>query len=172
ITELPTYYLTRVERGLLEYHSAEIAELLRGQIAELGSGSAKKTQLLLESCVRLRQTTYLPIDVDREVLRASGSVLCSELDGLKVTGLWGRYEAGLEWLRAHSGGRSRSFSSAAASAMPCTRNVTRCSTRSPALWDRVGVSWSPPIWTRTVRFWRPVTTIPRATRPSPTFGST
>ena len=104
ITELPTYYLTRVERGLLEHHSAEIAELLRGQIAELGSGSAKKTQLLLESCVRLRQTTYLPIDVDREMLRASGSVLCSELDGLKVTGLWGRYEAGLEWLRAHSGG--------------------------------------------------------------------
>src|SRR5699024_8408565 len=104
ITALPTYYLTRVERGLLAHHSAEIAELLRGQLAERGSGSAEKTQLLVGSCVRLRQTTYLPIDADREMLRAGGSVVCAELDGLKVTGLWGRYEAGLEWLRAHSGG--------------------------------------------------------------------
>lgn len=103
ITELPTYYLTRVERGLLERHSPEIAELLHGRIAELGSGSAKKTRLLLENCVRLRETTYLPVDVDRAMLRSSSSVLCSELDQLKVTGLWGRYESGLAWLRAHAG---------------------------------------------------------------------
>ena len=104
ITELPTYYLTRVERGLLERHSPEIAELLGGRVAELGSGSAKKTRLLLENCVRLRETTYLPIDVDRTMLRSSGSVLCSELPHLRVTGLWGRYEAGLGWLREHTGG--------------------------------------------------------------------
>ncbi|WP_435111136.1 L-histidine N(alpha)-methyltransferase [Nocardiopsis synnemataformans] len=104
ITELPTYYLTRVERDLLERHSEEIAELLAcGRIAELGSGSAKKTRLLLESCVRLRGTTYLPIDVDRSMLESSGAALCAELDQLEVTGLWGRYEAGLDWLRTHPG---------------------------------------------------------------------
>ncbi|MFD6949211.1 hypothetical protein A6A08_05510 [Nocardiopsis sp. TSRI0078] len=104
ITELPTYYLTRVERALLEHHSPEIAELLAcGRIAELGSGSAKKTRLLLESCVRLRETTYLPIDVDQSMLRSSGAALCSELDRLEVTGLWGRYEAGLDWLSTHPG---------------------------------------------------------------------
>lgn len=102
ITELPTYYLTRVERGLLEHHASEIAEALGcGRIAELGSGSAKKTRLLLEDCVRLRPTTYLPIDVDESMLRSSAATLRSELDGLAVTGLWGRYEAGLEWLRSH-----------------------------------------------------------------------
>ena len=104
ITELPTYYLTRVERGLLERHASEIAEALGcGRIAELGSGSAKKTRLLLENCVRLRPTTYLPIDVDESMLRSSAATLRSELDGLAVTGLWGRYEAGLEWLRTHPG---------------------------------------------------------------------
>uniref|UniRef100_UPI0003661E0D L-histidine N(alpha)-methyltransferase n=1 Tax=Nocardiopsis halotolerans TaxID=124252 RepID=UPI0003661E0D len=104
ITELPTYYLTRVERELLERHAPEMAELLAcGRIAELGSGSAKKTRLLLEGCVRLRGTTYLPIDVDRGMLRSSGAALCAELDGLEVTGLWGRYEAGLDWLRTHPG---------------------------------------------------------------------
>lgn len=104
ITELPTYYLTRVERSLLERHSSEMAEQLDcGRIAELGSGSAKKTRLLLENCVRLRATTYVPIDVDRNMLDSSGAVLCSEVDGLEVTGLWGRYEAGLEWLRTHPG---------------------------------------------------------------------
>lgn len=74
ITELPTYYLTRVEQTLLERNSAEIAEMLGcGQIAELGSGSAKKTRVLLERCVRLRDTTYLPIDVDRGMLHSSGA---------------------------------------------------------------------------------------------------
>lgn len=104
ITELPTYYLTRVERGLLERHSSELAEQLAcGRLAELGSGSAKKTELLLESCVRLRATTYLPIDVDRSMLDSSGATLSAQMDGLEVLGLWGRYEAGLEWLRAHPG---------------------------------------------------------------------
>ena len=104
ITELPTYYLTRVERDLLERHAGEMAELLAGgRIAELGSGSAKKTRLLLEHCVRLRRTTYLPIDVDEGMLASSATALRSELDDLEVTGLWGRYEAGLEWLRAHPG---------------------------------------------------------------------
>ncbi|MFY7065878.1 L-histidine N(alpha)-methyltransferase [Nocardiopsis changdeensis] len=105
ITELPTYHLTRVERGLLERHAPEIAELLAcGRIAELGSGSAKKTRLLLESCLRLRETAYLPIDVDRDILCSSGTALVEELDGLEVTGLWGRYEAGLDWLRANARG--------------------------------------------------------------------
>ena len=104
ITELPTYYLTRVERALLERHSPEIAELLAGgRIAELGSGSAKKMRLLLEDCVRLRRTTYLPIDVDEGMLRSSAAELSSQLDDLEVTGLWGRYEAGLDWLREHTG---------------------------------------------------------------------
>ena len=102
ITELPTYYLTRVERSLLETYAGEIAQRLGcGWVAELGSGSAKKTRLLLDACVQRRPTTYLPIDVSREMLVASGEVLTAELAGLQVRGLWGRYEAGLTYLRDH-----------------------------------------------------------------------
>ncbi|MGH3832669.1 MAG: L-histidine N(alpha)-methyltransferase [Pseudonocardiaceae bacterium] len=100
ITELPGYYPTRVEHGLLQRHAEEIAELVGcGRIAELGSGSAKKTRVLLTACVKRRATTYLPIDVSREMLERSARELTAELPDLWVWGLWGRYEAGLAWLR-------------------------------------------------------------------------
>ncbi|MCW0214426.1 MAG: L-histidine N(alpha)-methyltransferase [Pseudonocardia sp.] len=100
ITGLPTYYLTRVERSLLERHAAEIAEALGcGRLAEMGSGSAKKTRLLLDACAALRPTTYLPIDVSREMLELSAATLGEAVPSLDVIGLWGRYEAGLDWLR-------------------------------------------------------------------------
>ena len=100
ITELPGYYPTRVEHGLLQRHADQIADLIGYErIAELGSGSAKKTRLLLAACVQRRRTCYLPIDVSREMLVASARELTTELPGLRVQGLWGRYEAGLGWLR-------------------------------------------------------------------------
>ncbi|WP_214366942.1 L-histidine N(alpha)-methyltransferase [Pseudonocardia sp. H11422] len=100
ITELPDYYLTRVEYGLLERHREEIADRIgHGRIAELGSGSAKKTTLLLAACTQRRPTTYLPIDVSREMLEVSSSALTAQLPDLRVEALWGRYEAGLAHLR-------------------------------------------------------------------------
>ena len=101
ITELPTYYLTTVERTLLARNAAEIADVLDcPRIAELGSGSAKKTRLLLAACQRLRPTTYLPIDVSRDMLESSAAALGSAVPGLTITALWGRYEAGLARLAA------------------------------------------------------------------------
>ncbi|WP_028935655.1 L-histidine N(alpha)-methyltransferase [Pseudonocardia spinosispora] len=98
ITRLPTYYLTRVERGLLERHAAHMAELVGCRVAELGSGSAKKTGLLLRECAARAATTYLPVDVSREMLLSSDLALRAAIPDLTVTGLWGRYEAGLDWL--------------------------------------------------------------------------
>ena len=99
ITELPTYYLTRVEWDLLRRHGDDIAARLGcGRVAELGSGSAKKTRLLLAACAAQRPTHYLPVDVSREMLEHSAGRL-RDVPGLTVTGLWGRYEAGLDRLR-------------------------------------------------------------------------
>ena len=100
LSRLPSYYPTRAEFALLERHAGEIADRIGPRVAELGSGSAKKTRLLLSACQRRRRTTYLPIDVSREMLERSATVLPAELDGLEVHGLWGRYEAGLEYLRS------------------------------------------------------------------------
>jgi dimethylhistidine N-methyltransferase len=101
ITELPTYYLTRVEWDLLRRHADDIAARLdTARLAEMGSGSAKKTAVLLGACARRRPLTYLPIDVSREMLEASGRALVEQVPGLAVTGLWGRYEQGLAHLRS------------------------------------------------------------------------
>lgn len=100
ITALPTYYLTRVERALLERHATDIAALLdTPRLAELGSGSGRKTRLLLDACLRRGPTTYLPVDVSRAMLEHNATELGAALPGLAVRGLWGRYEAGLEELR-------------------------------------------------------------------------
>jgi L-histidine N-alpha-methyltransferase len=101
LSELPSYYLMRAEFGLLRRHAGEIADLLSPCVAELGSGSAKKTRLLLAECARRRPTTYLPVDVTREMLERNAEELPAAIDGLTVHGLWGRYEAGLSYLRSH-----------------------------------------------------------------------
>ena len=104
ITELPTYYLTRVERALLRRHGAEIAERLAcPRVAELGSGSAKKTRLLLGECAARRPTTYLPVDVSREMLESSALALREDVPSLGVTPMCGRYEAGLDRVAADGG---------------------------------------------------------------------
>ena len=101
ITRLPTYYLSRVERGLLGRHGAEMADAIDcPRIAELGSGSATKTALLLAQCQRRRPTTYLAVDVSKEMLERSATTLRDAVPGLRTTGLWGRYEAGLARIRA------------------------------------------------------------------------
>ncbi|WP_235883743.1 L-histidine N(alpha)-methyltransferase [Saccharopolyspora elongata] len=100
ITELPDYYLTRVEDALLQRHAGAIAdELGTPWVAELGSGSAKKTRVLLTACAARRRTTFLPIDVSREMLVSSGDALAADCREVTVRGLWGRYEAGLRWIR-------------------------------------------------------------------------
>lgn len=70
ITELPEYYLTRAERGILEEHGdAIVAAAAEGatwplRVVELGAGSAKKTQLLLRAVVRRQsRCLYVPVDV-------------------------------------------------------------------------------------------------------------
>jgi L-histidine N-alpha-methyltransferase len=104
LSRLPTYYLTTAEFTLLERHADEIAARIGPSVVELGAGSAKKTRLLLAACLRRRPTTYLPIDVTRAMLERSAATLPAEHDGLVVQGLWGRYEAALEHLRAHRPG--------------------------------------------------------------------
>jgi L-histidine N-alpha-methyltransferase len=104
LSRLPSYYLLPAEFSLLERHADEVADRVGPFVAELGSGSAAKTRVLLGACQRRRPTTYLPIDVTREMLERSAAELPAEVDGLDVQGLWGRYEAALAHLRAHRPG--------------------------------------------------------------------
>src|ERR1700732_1798829 len=50
ICELPEYYITRTELGILRLHGAEMASMLGAQIEliGLGTGAGTKTRILLE----------------------------------------------------------------------------------------------------------------------------
>ena len=98
ITELPEYYPTRAEREALEIHAAEIARIAHPrELVELGSGSSKKTRLLLEAALeRGRLQKYVPLDVSREIAEASARELVSDYPGLLVHAVIGDFEEHLD----------------------------------------------------------------------------
>src|SRR5205809_1774421 len=65
ITVLPEYGLTRADERLLRRYAGEIVERLPRPVvvAELGSGSGKKTRWLLEALARHERTVYCPIEI-------------------------------------------------------------------------------------------------------------
>jgi dimethylhistidine N-methyltransferase len=87
ITRLPEYYLTRTERSIL----AENADKILGSagrpltIAELGSGTASKTGLLLAAAARRQPgVLYQPIDVSRSALHHAAAALPAAIPGVRV----------------------------------------------------------------------------------------
>jgi dimethylhistidine N-methyltransferase len=84
ITKLDEYYPTRTETALLETHGEEIAELAgSGRIlVEFGSGSSRKTSLLLGALGDV--PTYIPIDIAAESLREAAEWLSGRHDGLTI----------------------------------------------------------------------------------------
>ncbi len=83
ITDLPEYYLTRVERSLLERHCPEVAKITgKGDaVVEFGSGASSKTPILLR-CVE--PSAYVPIDISGEFLRDAADALQEEFPALPI----------------------------------------------------------------------------------------
>jgi dimethylhistidine N-methyltransferase len=84
ITKLPEYYPTRAETALLETYGAEIAALSgRGRILiEFGSGSSRKTSLLLSALCEV--PAYIPIDIAAESLKEAAEWLSSRHRDLPI----------------------------------------------------------------------------------------
>ena len=84
ICQLQEYYLTRTEISVLETHIGEIAALCGSEclLVELGSGSSKKTRLLLDHLTA--PVAYVPIDIAREQLRRTTLELSAEYPCLEV----------------------------------------------------------------------------------------
>jgi dimethylhistidine N-methyltransferase len=88
ICELPEYYLTRAETEILETSAAEMVAALEGpiDIVEFGSGSARKTRILIEAALAAQgKVEYRPIDISASALIASASTLAAEYPGLSVS---------------------------------------------------------------------------------------
>jgi dimethylhistidine N-methyltransferase len=84
ITELPEYYPTRTEIGILAQHGAEMAAALGPgvRLIELGSGSATKTELLLAQLAA--PAAYVPVEISRDHLLAAAARIAADFPGLEV----------------------------------------------------------------------------------------
>jgi len=86
ITQLPEYYPTRTERGILEaWMPGLVAGLGTRTLIELGAGSAEKSRVILNA-MRAAGTAevYVPIDVSATFLSHTAARLRREYPGLKV----------------------------------------------------------------------------------------
>lgn len=84
ITRLPEYYLTRVERGILEQNVAQIAEVVgpRACMIEPGSGSGEKAEHVLAALED--PVAFVPVEVDSNVLHQSVARLQRRFPQLEV----------------------------------------------------------------------------------------
>ena len=97
ITELPEYYLTRVEEGLLPRVARELARhLTPDEIVELGPGSCRKARRLLDALEPSREMRYLPVDIDRHALARVVASLTAEYPFLRVHAVVGDFERHLD----------------------------------------------------------------------------
>jgi dimethylhistidine N-methyltransferase len=98
ITGLPEYYPTRTESALLRSSRTEIRNLVppRAAIVEFGSGSSRKTELLLEALDS--PSVYIPIEISPSALYPAAARIARNFPGLTVHPVLGGFH-NLERLR-------------------------------------------------------------------------
>ena len=100
ITDLPEYYPTRVESGIIAEHVGDMAEAIGSGsvLLEFGSGSSIKTRILLDRLDSL--SSYVPIDISEEHLLATASALRADYPNLDVVPVVADYTEPIELPRA------------------------------------------------------------------------
>lgn len=83
ICELPEYYPTRTELGIMRASVDEMARAIGSgaTLIEYGSGSSIKTRLLLDAA---SPGAYVPVDISREHLEATAAQLRTEYPALPI----------------------------------------------------------------------------------------
>ncbi len=94
ITRLPEYYQTEAEREILErVADSVVAELTPRALVEFGSGSADKTQVLLDAMERAGLLEgFGPFDVSESALVESADRLLARYPRMEVVGVLGDFE--------------------------------------------------------------------------------
>jgi L-histidine Nalpha-methyltransferase len=102
ISHLPEYGLTRADERLLRRHSHDIVERLPTpvSVAELGSGSGRKTRHLLEALCRRQRTAYYPIEISPSALAMCEREL-RDIESISILGFEREYLDGLLEVAAH-----------------------------------------------------------------------
>jgi len=106
---LPEYYLTRAENEILERYADEIAASVPGNktLLEMGSGSASKTRLVIESLLRRQpDLLFIPVDISATALESSSRILLQSYPRLRIEAYAADYFAGLAELAKKLRGRT------------------------------------------------------------------
>jgi L-histidine N-alpha-methyltransferase len=108
ISLLPEYGLTRADQRILWRHATAIVGRISSPllVAELGSGSGRKTRAILEAVAAREATTYFPIEISPSALARCEREL-SHLASVRIVGLEREYLDGLREVAAQRGGDSR-----------------------------------------------------------------
>ncbi len=102
ITALPEYGLCRADERLLKEHAEAIVRRLLPApivVAELGSGSGKKTRWILQALARRQRTRYYPIEISPTALAQCAKEL-GQMDWVSVVGFERPYLDGLHSVAA------------------------------------------------------------------------
>ena len=96
ITGLEEYYPTRTEISLLERHASDIAEMA-GEgvtIVEFGSGSSRKTEILIDALREL--AAYVAIDISAAALQDAATRLRARFPALEVITVTGDFNDAID----------------------------------------------------------------------------
>ncbi len=97
ICELPEYYPTRTELGMMQSSAPEMARRLGPPseclLIEYGAGSGRKTRVLIEA---LAPAAYVAIDISRSALRQCAAELAAAYPRVKVAAVCADYSRSLE----------------------------------------------------------------------------
>jgi len=106
ICELPEYYPTRTEIGILTEAAPDIAALAGrgGVLVEYGSGSSLKTRLLLDA---LAPDVYMPIDISRQHMLDACHTLAQDYPALHLMAVCADYTRPFTLPRVARGGQRR-----------------------------------------------------------------
>jgi len=96
IAFLPEYGVTRADERILRTHAGEIVAAMRPPVtvAELGSGSGRKTRWVLEAIASRRPVAYYPIDISSAALERCALEL-SRVPSVRVDPVEADYLSGL-----------------------------------------------------------------------------
>jgi dimethylhistidine N-methyltransferase len=106
ITELPEYYLTRTELGILQQNAHEISVAAGSplSVVELGAGTATKTSVLLQAVARRQiRVKYFPVDISPSALAAARKRVREEMPGALVHPIVIDFGKGFQFLRDVAG---------------------------------------------------------------------
>jgi len=104
ICQLPEYYLTRTEAGILARHAADIQQETGSvTLIELGSGTSAKTDCLLAAySTNGNSVRYMPVDISESALSVALRNISERHPAVQVMGIVGQYELAFSLFRQNS----------------------------------------------------------------------